>query len=74
MLKVKIMKKNKKLRQLPMVETTDTVKLPSKGVIKVSPAKRPKVSKKETFVPSTKEMRQKKSKIRTVKRTDMRRR
>ena len=54
-------KKNRK-KQLPMVETVDTVKLPSKGVIKVAPAKRPKISKKEIFVPKSKSSCPKKAK------------
>ena len=50
-----------------MVETTDIVKLPSKGVIKVSPAKRPKVSKKETFVPNSKDIRPNRAKMQAIK-------
>lgn len=56
------MQKKSKKKPLPMVETVDTVKLPSKGVIKVSPAKRPKISKKEIFVPKSKNCRPKKAK------------
>lgn len=50
-----------------MVETVDTVRLPRKGVIKVSPAKRPAVSKKETFVPKSKDIRPSRAKMQAIK-------
>lgn len=61
------MQKKSKKKPLPMVETVDTVNLPRKGVIKISPAKRPKTSKNEVFVPKSKDCRPKKAKMQAIR-------
>ena len=60
-------KKKKANKPLPMVETVDTVKLTSKRSIVVTPAKRPKISKKEVFVPKSKDIRPKRAKMQAIR-------